>query len=53
MVEINRDACIGCGQCIGDCIAENLHLKEGKAEVSGAWPLCCCLSMQRRIHPGI
>ena len=40
MVEINRDACIGCGQCIGDCIAENLHLKEGKAEVSGACLLC-------------
>lgn len=40
MVEINRSVCTGCGQCIGDCIAENLSVREGKAEVSGSCILC-------------
>lgn len=40
MVEINRNACTGCGQCISDCIANNLFLREGKAEVSGNCILC-------------
>ena len=31
MVEINRGACTGCGQCTRDCIAKNLSLREGKA----------------------
>ena len=30
MVEINRNACTGCGQCMSDCIANNLFLREGK-----------------------
>ena len=29
MVEINRGACTGCGQCTRDCIAKNLSLREG------------------------
>ena len=40
MVEINRNACTGCGQCIRDCIAKNLSLRAGKAEVSGTCILC-------------
>ena len=40
MVEINRNACTGCGQCMSDCIANNLFLREGKAEVSGNCILC-------------
>ena len=40
MVEINRGACTGCGQCTRDCIAKNLSLREGKAEVSGTCILC-------------
>ena len=42
MVEINRGACTGCGQCTRDCIAKNLSLREGKAEVSGT---CILLSL--------
>ena len=40
MVEINRGACTGCGHCTRDCIAKNLSLREGKAEVSGTCILC-------------
>ncbi|MFR2692400.1 MAG: 4Fe-4S binding protein [Enterocloster bolteae] len=30
MVEINRNACTGCGQCMSDCIANNLFLRKEK-----------------------
>lgn len=35
MVSINSDKCIGCGLCVKDCFFGVLHVKEGKAEVSG------------------
>ena len=35
MVKINRDLCIGCGECAADCPVDVLHIIEGKAEVSG------------------
>ncbi|MDK2813706.1 MAG: hypothetical protein PWQ08_961 [Clostridiales bacterium] len=31
MVVINKEACIGCGQCMDDCILNVLTLKDGKA----------------------
>ena len=35
MVKINRDLCIGCGECAADCPVNVLHIIEGKADVSG------------------
>lgn len=40
MVEINKTICTGCGQCIDDCIARNLVLKDGRAEAAGRCILC-------------
>ena len=33
MIIIDRDRCIGCGLCAGDCLARAIHISEGKAEV--------------------
>lgn len=33
MVIINQEKCIGCGQCIKDCVATNIQIIEGKAQV--------------------
>lgn len=33
MVKINPEFCIGCGKCAADCIALNIELTEGKAEI--------------------
>ncbi len=30
-VIINKDLCIGCGKCVGDCVSEKLSLVDGKA----------------------
>ena len=40
MVEIHREACIGCGECVKDCISGALSLKEGKAVYAGACIHC-------------
>ena len=31
MIVIDREKCIGCGQCVSDCPADRLKLEEGKA----------------------
>ncbi len=31
-VIIDKDLCIGCGKCVGDCVSEKLGLVNGKAE---------------------
>lgn len=33
MIIIDQESCIGCGQCVKDCPAKNLSVREGKAEV--------------------
>jgi Nitroreductase len=33
MVIIERESCIGCGQCVNDCPVDNLTIRDGKAEV--------------------
>ena len=35
MILIDKERCIGCGLCVKDCIAGNLHLADGKAEAKG------------------
>lgn len=40
MVKIDKDACIGCGKCIYDCIAWNLRLSDGKASPKKDCFLC-------------
>lgn len=35
---IDKEKCIGCGQCAADCVAQCISLKDGKAEVNE--PLC-------------
>lgn len=35
MVEINREACTGCGECVRECLPGNLSLEEGRAAVRG------------------
>lgn len=32
MIHIDKDACIGCGLCVKDCIAKNITLSDGHAE---------------------
>ncbi|MBR1531190.1 MAG: nitroreductase family protein [Eubacterium sp.] len=32
-VTINKDACIGCGQCVKDCVASALYIEGGKAKL--------------------
>ena len=31
-VEINKDICIGCGECVKDCVSEKIKLVGGKAQ---------------------
>lgn len=33
MVRVNQEICIGCGKCVEDCLAFNIELVDGKAEV--------------------
>ena len=34
MIQINQELCIGCGQCVKDCISHRLSLENGKAAIS-------------------
>ncbi|HEX5680919.1 MAG TPA: nitroreductase family protein [Desulfobacterales bacterium] len=38
---IDRDTCIGCGECVRVCPSQTLEMKEGKAVVTGARSLAC------------
>lgn len=40
MVVIDRQKCIGCGQCIRDCFGYNLQMKENKAQAAGGCFQC-------------
>lgn len=40
MIQINREICIGCGNCAADCFVSNLRIKEEKAEVGGNCMMC-------------
>lgn len=40
MVIIDKDACIGCGRCVADCIANSLSIEDNKAQSSGNCLLC-------------
>ena len=40
MVIIDHEKCAGCGLCVGDCIAENICLADGKAVCKGACMQC-------------
>ncbi len=40
MILIDKEQCIGCGMCVQDCIAGNLKVENGKAEVLGACLQC-------------
>ncbi len=33
MVKVNQEICIGCGQCVTDCLAFNIEVNDGKATV--------------------
>ena len=33
MVKINQELCIGCGKCVHDCLAMNIVVEDGKAQV--------------------
>ena len=35
MIKINQEKCTGCGMCIRDCLAQNIELKEKRANVKG------------------
>lgn len=37
--EINRETCIGCGQCVNNCPLDTLRMKDGKAFI--AYPDDC------------
>jgi nitroreductase/NAD-dependent dihydropyrimidine dehydrogenase PreA subunit len=38
---IDRDKCIGCGECVRVCPSQTLELQDGKAVVTGARSLAC------------
>lgn len=40
MIEIKKEACVGCGKCVKDCVAHNIILKDGKAEPKRECFLC-------------
>ena len=40
MIEIDEQACIGCGDCVEDCPALNIALEDGSAQVQGPCFLC-------------
>ncbi len=46
MVVIDQEKCIGCGSCVSDCIALNIDIVDGKAQVKNECLLCGhCVSL--------
>lgn len=41
MIEINRDKCVGCGQCVQICPFTVLYMEEGKAKASDKMCIKC------------
>lgn len=41
MFKVNRDKCIGCGQCIKDCPVKVISLKDNKAEIDNSRCIKC------------
>ena len=41
MFKVNRDKCIGCGQCIKDCPVKVISLKDNKAEIDNSTCIKC------------
>ena len=39
--KVNRDKCIGCGQCIKDCPVKVISLKDNKAEIDNSRCIKC------------
>jgi nitroreductase/NAD-dependent dihydropyrimidine dehydrogenase PreA subunit len=40
MINIEQAKCIGCGQCVSDCVAGNIALSDGKAVCGGPCIFC-------------
>ena len=40
MIKVDEAKCIGCGKCVGDCVAQQIYLKDRKAAVKGDCFLC-------------
>ena len=40
-IKIDREKCIGCGLCEGDCVAHNIALEDGKARVRAQDCILC------------
>ena len=40
MIQIEQEKCIGCGQCVQDCVGHALKLEDGKAKVKRDCILC-------------
>jgi nitroreductase/NAD-dependent dihydropyrimidine dehydrogenase PreA subunit len=40
MVAIEKTKCTGCGECVSDCVADNIKLQDGKAECINPCILC-------------
>ncbi|KXS48105.1 MAG: nitroreductase [Halanaerobium sp. 4-GBenrich] len=42
MMKVNRDRCIGCGECIKDCFVDDIMLINGKAKIKNEACFKCC-----------
>lgn len=47
MMNVNREKCIGCGQCVKDCFPRDIEIVEGKARINNVTCIKCghCISI--------